>query len=231
MIIAITKHAETVEDEAICAKYNHQAKSVCATRYTENKDEITAFVNAANNHEFDAIFFPSAMLAENLGDLINPRLATKVRMIANGPQTAKVLLNIGLAAEMLPFYYSRDLIPYLGKWIRGKHIAIPRADLTYPKLADEIRAAGGIPHEFHCYELAATNEPLDLTGCDAILFTSPEAFEMSRLPNTKDLILIAIGDVTASAMMYGGCAPSVVGDGSIEGSLIALNSYLWTASF
>lgn len=231
MLIAITQHAGDVEDEAICEKYNHRAKFVSPARYQEHADEIEKFTAAANNSEFDAIFFPSALAAEKLGALINPRLATKVRMIANGPQTAKNLLNIGLAAEMLPFYYSRDLIPYLGKWIRGKKIAIPRADFTYPKLAEDIKEAGGIPFEYHCFELAATNEPLDLERCGAVLFTSPELFEMSRLPKIKDMILIAIGDVTANAMMYGGCQPSVVGDGSIEGSLIALNSYLWTERF
>ena len=152
-------------------------------------------------------------------------------MIANGPQTAKDLHNAGLAAEMLPFYYSRDLVPYLGKWIRGKKIGIPRADYTYPQLAADIEKAGGTPFEFTCFELAPTNEPLDLAGCGAVLFTSPEVFEMSRLPKVKDMIMIAIGDVTAQAMMYGGCPPSVVGDGSVEGSLIALNSYLWTERF
>ncbi len=231
MLIAITQHAGSVEDEAICEKYTHKAKMISPARYKEHPDEIEAFVTAANNHEFDAIFFPSALAAEKIGGLINPRLATKVRMIANGPQTAKVLLNVGLAAEMLPFYYSRDLIPYLGKWIRGKKIGIPRADFTYPKLVDDIKHAGGEPREFHCFELAATNEPLNLEGCGAVLFTSPEVFELSRLPKMPNMILMAIGDVTANAMFHGGCNPSVVGDGSIEGTLIALNSYLWTESF
>jgi len=231
MLIAITQHAGAVEDEAICEKYSHKAKFVAPARYQENADEIEKFVTATNNREFDAVFFPSALAAEKLGASVDPRLATKVRMIANGPQTAKDLHNVGLAAEMLPFYYSRDLIPYLGKWIHGKKIAIPRADYTYPQLAADIERAGGVPFEYHCFELAPTNEPLDLEGCGAVLFTSPEAFEMSRLPKVKDIIMIAIGDVTANAMMYGGCPPSVVGDGSVEGSLIALNSYLWTESF
>jgi len=231
MLIAITQHAGAVEDEAICEKYSHKAKFVAPARYQENADEFEKFVTATNNREFDAVFFPSALAAEKLGALVDPRLATKVRMIANGPQTAKDLHNVGLAAEMLPFYYSRDLIPYLGKWIHGKKIAIPRADYTYPQLAADIERAGGVPFEYHCFELAPTNEPLDLEGCGAVLFTSPEAFEMSRLPKVKDIIMIAIGDVTANAMMYGGCPPSVVGDGSVEGSLIALNSYLWTESF
>jgi len=37
---------------------------------------------------------------------------------------------------------------------------------------------------------------------------------------------MAIGDITASAMREGGDPPAVVGDGSLEGTLRALNAYL-----
>ena len=37
---------------------------------------------------------------------------------------------------------------------------------------------------------------------------------------------MAIGDITAAAMRAGGTVPTVVGDGSLEGSLKALNDYL-----
>lgn len=232
MLIAITRHAGSVEDAAICEKYTHTAKTVSPVKPVRNEAAVVEFLEAANAKEFDCIFFPSAFAAEKLGPFINPRLATTVRMIANGPQTAKILHNIGLAAEMLPFFYSRDLIPYLGKWIRGRKIGIPRADLTYLKLADEIRHAGGIPLEYKCYDIVATNEVLDFTGCGAVLFTSPSAFRMAKLPKATDtLIKMAIGDVTAEAMMYGGWEASVIGDGSIEGTLKALNSYLWTENF
>ena len=229
MLIAITQHAGAVDDNAICEKYNHKARIVCPVKPVKNQQEIDAFVTAVNNCEFDAVFFPSAFSAEKVGPLVNPRLATKVRMIANGPQTARDLHNIGLAAEMLPFFYSRDLIPYLGKWIRGKRIAIPRAGITYPKLAEEIKEAGGIPVEYKCYDIIATNEELNLDGCGAVLFTSPAAFALAKLPKLdREITFIAIGEVTADEMMYHGTIPTVVGDGSIEGTIKALNATLWS---
>jgi uroporphyrinogen-III synthase len=39
-------------------------------------------------------------------------------------------------------------------------------------------------------------------------------------------MVIAIGDITAAAMQAAGTNPSVVGDGSLEGTMMALNNYL-----
>lgn len=230
MLIAITRHTGALEDTALCEKYNHKAKVVSPIKPVKNMEVIDNFIKAANDSMFDAIFFPNAFVAEKLGDRINPRLATKVRMIANGPQTAKTLHNIGLAAEMLPFFYSKNLVLYLDKWINGKKIGIPRAGNTYPKLADDILRAGGIPTEYLCYDIEETDEAVDLTGVDAILFTSPTAFHLAKLPKMNEIIQMAIGDVTANEMMYGGDVPAVVGDGSIEGTLKALDAYLLTES-
>jgi uroporphyrinogen-III synthase len=36
----------------------------------------------------------------------------------------------------------------------------------------------------------------------------------------------AIGEITAERMKAGGVTPVVVGDGSLEGTLVALNAYL-----
>ena len=41
-----------------------------------------------------------------------------------------------------------------------------------------------------------------------------------------ELVVIAIGDITAAAMQRAGTNPVVIGDGSLEGSLRALNDYL-----
>jgi len=41
-----------------------------------------------------------------------------------------------------------------------------------------------------------------------------------------DLFVMAIGEVTADALRKGGTVPSIVGDGSLEGALRALNIYL-----
>jgi uroporphyrinogen-III synthase len=40
------------------------------------------------------------------------------------------------------------------------------------------------------------------------------------------LLVIAIGDITAAAMRAGGVNPVVIGDGSLEGTMVALNDYL-----
>ncbi len=230
MLIAITRHTGALEDAALCEKYNHKAKVVSPIKTVKNMEVIESFIKAANGEEFDAIFFPNAFVAEKLGHCIKQQLASKVRIIANGPQTAKILHNIGLAAEMLPFFYTKDLVLYLDKWIRGKKIGIPRAGNTYPKLAEDIIHAGGIPVEYICYDVEKTDEVMDLTGVDAILFTSPIAFKLAILPKMENIIQMAIGEVTANEMMYGGDAPAIIGDGSIEGTLKALNAYLVTES-
>jgi uroporphyrinogen-III synthase len=91
---------------------------------------------------------------------------------------------------------------------------------------DAISAAGGIPHEFRCYGLVSTGEILSLEGADAILFTSAMSFTRAVWTKHPDLLLIAIGDITAAAMTRAGINPDVVGDGSLEGSLRALNEYI-----
>ncbi len=123
-------------------------------------------------------------------------------------------------------FYSRDFVPYLGEWIRGKHIGIPRADVPNPALIDAIISAGGIAHEFRCYRLEPTGESLDLKDAEAILFTSAMSFAKAIWNRDPDLVVIAIGEITAAAMKKGGACPDVIGDGSLEGSLRALNSYM-----
>ena len=230
MLIAITRHTGALEDAALCERYIHKAKVVSPIKQVKDLEVIGKFLKAANEEEFDAVFFPNAYVAEKLGPCIDPKIASRVRIIGNGPQTARILHNIGLAAEMLPFFYTKDLVMYLDRWIRGKKIGIPRAGNTYPKLTADIQRAGGIPAEYKCYDVEKTDEVMDLTGVGAILFTSPVAFRLAILPKMENIIQMAIGEETAHEMMYGGDAPSVIGDGSIEGTLKALNAYLVTES-
>jgi uroporphyrinogen-III synthase len=187
-----------------------------------HEDEITEFVKEAANNAFDCIFFTSALPAK----IIAPLLKKGPRVIAIGPQTAKELEQAGIGCEMLPGFYSRDFVPYLSDWIVGKHIGIPRADVPNPTLLDAIAAAGGFVHEFRCYGLEPTGETLNLDTADAILFTSAMSFTKAIWTKRSDLLVIAIGDITASAMRTGGTVPAVVGDGSLEGALTALNNYL-----
>ena len=223
MKIAVTRLAGKEKNDAIrCARYGHTCFSVHPLRSEIMTDEIKAFVEAVERNEFDCLFFTSALPAK----LIAPLLNRTPRIIAIGPQTAKELQQSEINCETLTSFYSRDFVPYLKEWIRGKHIGIPRADVPNPSLIDAIISAGGIVQEFRCYRLEPTGEPLDLKRAEAILFTSAMSFAKAVWTRYPELVVIAIGEITADAMKRAGSTPDVIGDGSLEGSLRALNAYV-----
>lgn len=223
MKIAVTRLAgKEKSDAARCAAAGHSCYSVHPLRSAVREDAITAFTDAAGRGEFDCIFFTSALPAQ----LIAPHLDRFPRVIAIGPQTAGELRRHDIDCEVLTSFYSRDFVPYLGDWIRGKRIGIPRADVPNPGLLDAITAAGGIPKEYRCYSLEPTGADLDLAGAGAVLFTSAMSFKKAIWAPRPDLLVMAIGEITAEAMRASGTNPAVVGDGSLEGTLAAMNSFL-----
>jgi uroporphyrinogen-III synthase len=223
MNIAVTRLAGKEEsDAARCARYGHTCYSVHPLRSRIRQEQITAFVDAVDRGVFDCLFFTSALPAK----LIAPLLNRFPRVIAIGPRTAQELERFEIECETLPGFYSRDFVPYLGDWIRGRHIGIPRADVPNPALLDAITTAGGYAHEFRCYQLTATDVPLDLEAADAVLFTSAMSFIKAIWTSRPGLIVIAIGEITAAALQSAGTRPTVIGDGSLEGTLAALNRFL-----
>jgi len=223
MKIAVTRlEGKETTDATRCAGYGHTCYSVHPLRSDLRTEEIASFVHAAERGEFDAIFFTSALPAK----IIGPFLKKYPRMIAIGPQTARELKHFGIQSEILPGYYSRDFVPYLGDWIKGKRIGIPRADVPNPDLIRAISEAGGIPREFRCYHLIPTGEKLDLTEAQVILFTSAMSFTKAVWEPRDNIVVMAIGEITAGVMKKAGVHPDVVGDGSLEGSLRALNAFL-----
>jgi uroporphyrinogen-III synthase len=221
MKIAITRLlGKEGSDAARCERFGHLCYSVHPLRSAIRQDVVDAFVDAVDRNEFDCLFFTSALPAV----IIAPRLSRVPRVIAIGPRTAAVLQQHGIACETLKSFYSRNFVPHLGSWIAGKRIGIPRADVPNPPLLEAIRSAGGVASEFRCYELAPTHEPFDLAGADALLFTSAMSFEKAVFTPRQGLLIMAIGEVTAETMRAGGVAPEVVGDGSLEGALSALNA-------
>ena len=136
------------------------------------QQEITAFVDAVHSGAFDCLFFTSALP----GKIIAPLLKRYPRVIAIGPQTAGELPGVSYRLRNASRFLLAGFVPDLGEWIRGKHIGIPRADVPNPALIESISAAGGIAHEFRCYGLEPTGDPLDLQPADAILFTSAMSY-------------------------------------------------------
>ncbi|HZD43786.1 MAG TPA: uroporphyrinogen-III synthase [Methanomicrobiales archaeon] len=223
MRIAITRiPGKGAGDPALCTRFGHECYTVSPLGAEVYSEKIREFADAVNRGEFDCIFFTSALPAQ----LIGPIITRQVRVVAIGPQTAKTLEKAGIATEMLPTYYSRDFAPYLGTWLKGRRIGIPRADVENAELIESIRAAGGSVEEVRCYALTPTGVPLDLNGAEAVLFTSAMSFEKALWEKREGLLLLAIGDRTAEAMLEKGVLPDVVGDGSLAGTLEALNRYL-----
>ncbi|WP_048152517.1 uroporphyrinogen-III synthase [Methanolacinia paynteri] len=223
MRIAVTRLREKAgKDAETCKRYGHECYIVSPLNARVYEKAVMEFVSAANRDEFDCIFFTSALPAQVIG----PLLQVRPRMVAIGPQTAKTLTEMGFDCETLPDFYSRDFAPYLGDWIRGKKIGIPRADVPNPQLIDSIEDKGGIAAETRIYGLEPTGEKLDLDGADAVLFTSAGSFRNAVWDKDQKILRIAIGDVTGKAMDLSGCPPDVTGDGSLAGTLEALNKYL-----
>jgi uroporphyrinogen-III synthase len=221
--IAITRLAgKDTDDSSRCAIFGHTCYTVSPLRAEIRHDRIASFVAAVEAGLFDCLFFSSALPAQ----IIAPRLSRWPRVIAIGPQTAKTLLHFGIDCEVLPHYYSSALVPYLGDWIRGKRIGIPRADVPNPGLIEGIRGAGGIPEEVRVYELLPTSDDLDLSSAEVVLFTSAMSFERAIWQTRPGLLIIAIGESTAAAMKRLGTVPHVTGDGSLEGALRALDAFL-----
>jgi uroporphyrinogen-III synthase len=223
MRIAVTRLIGKEKDDAArCERYGHECYSVSPLRAEVREDLVASFVNAVEANEFDCLFFTSAFPAK----IIAPRLSRWPRVIAIGPRTAMTLGHFGIAAETLPSFYSRDFVPYLGLWIRGKRIGIPRADVPNPLLIEGIRNAGGIPVEVGVYALIPTGNTLDLSRAGAILFTSAMSFSTAVYQTDAPIMKIAIGESTGAVMRSNGVEPDVTGDGSLEGTLQALNTYL-----
>lgn len=223
MRIAVTRvPGKEQGDRELCARYGHTCFTVSPLAAILHEEKVKEFIAAVEKGLFDAIFFTSAITAR----AIAPSLKTYPRVIAIGPQTAAALRTAGVQTEILPSFYSRDLLPYLGDWIRGRRIGIPRADVQDDGLVEGIRIAGGEAIEIHCYSLFPTGQTLLLEGADALLFTSALSFRMAVWQNHEGLLMIAIGEKTALEMRQGGISPSVVGNGSLAGTLEALNRFI-----
>jgi uroporphyrinogen-III synthase len=222
MILAITRLPEKGEEDAsVCRAYGHDCYTVSPLRAEILWNRVQEFANAVNQGRYDCLFFSSALPAKILGPLVR----RWPRTIAIGPRTAKTLSFWYTGVEILPSYYSRDFTPYLGEWLSGKYVGLPRADVPNPDLLSAIRAGGGIPEEVRCYRLIPTHELMDTTRAQALLFTSAGSFRAARWLDRPELLLLAIGKVTAEVMEKEGHPPSVIGDGSLEGTLQALNRY------
>ena len=223
MKIAVTRLAgKEKDDERLFASYGHSVKIVSPLTAEIKSNIMQQFVIDANSGMFDAVFFTSAYSADHIAPLLDATVLKTCRIIGIGPKTTETLRSYGLRAEMLTSYYSQDFVAYLGPWIEGKNIGIPRADVPNKELINAVNDAGALAYEYRIYSLRASGTALSLDGCDAVLFTSAKSFSEAVLPDLSGIIPMAIGEVTAGAMKKAGIVPAVTGDGSLTGVLEAI---------
>jgi uroporphyrinogen-III synthase len=223
MKIAITRLRDKADrDPALCREFGHECYPVSPLASEIHPGTVEEFVARVNRGEFDCLFFTSALPAR----IIAPLLERWPRVIAIGPQTQETLERLGIGCEMLPSHYSREFAPYLGAWLRGRTVGIPRADVPNEALLEAIVREGGTPCEFRIYGLTPTGEELALADADAIVFTSAGSFTHAVWTPRPGLLLAAIGTVTAETMERAGIRPDAVGDGSLAGTLRAINRVL-----
>lgn len=224
MKIAVTRlPGKEKDDEALFASFGHTVKIVSPLRAELNASMVQRFVIAANTGEFDAVFFTSAYTAEHIAPLLDKTVSRKYRVIGIGPKTTDILRSYGILAELLTSYYSHDFVQYMGDWIYGKRIGIPRAAVPNPELISAIEDAGALTYEYHVYSLQPSGNVLEIDDCDAVLFTSAKSFRDAVVPDLEGKLIMAIGDVTADAMRKQGCVPAIIGDGSLKGTLEILS--------
>ena len=119
MKIAITRlKGKDEKDKEYCARYGHDCFIVSPLTAKVHDDRVASFVKAVEREDFDCIFFTSALPAQ----IIAPLITRRPRVIAIGPQTARILKSHGIDCETLPTYYSRDFVPYLGIGLKVKEL-------------------------------------------------------------------------------------------------------------
>jgi uroporphyrinogen-III synthase len=193
--------------------------------------------------------------AESLGKSDETVAGLKSTMtIAVGPRTAQELKAHQIQVNLVPpKYTSEGIIQSLQQVdISGKAIRIPRTSGATPTLKEKLREMGALVQEVYVYDSVLPIDPTlkekffqDLTAekIDAIIFgsalcvknlfhmlndhVSPE--KLRDLMNSK-LTIVAIGPVTAKALVEMGVKVDVMPDKHLfEEAVIALTRY-WNAS-
>ncbi len=228
MKIAITRlENKAAGDRALCASYGHDCYTVSPLRAELRPERVDAFVEAVHRGgEFDCLFFSSALPAAVVGPKLE-RWPPGDRHRAEDRRSPPGVRDRGGGPP--PTFYSRDFVPpYLGEWLRGRTVGIPRADVPNPGLlGGAIAAAGG--------ELSGRSGSTPSSPRVPNSHLTPPTPSSSRAPcptgearwqPRDDLLLVAIGEITADAMRAGGHPPGGRRGGRVaRGNLEALNRY------
>lgn len=178
--------------------------------------------------EFDWIIFTSRNTVEAV--CRRGRLAPGPRVAAIGPATAGALRARGIEPDLVPAEHVAEALVSALRDVRGKRFLLPRADIARRELPDTLRAEGAEVEEVVVYRTRpATGPRPDLSGTDAVTFTSPSTVKnfLAGGPVPAGARIVCIGPVTAqTARSLGLDVTEVAGDYTEDGLIAALVSAL-----
>jgi len=163
------------------------------------------------------------------------------RVAAIGPETARALQAIGLAADLVPDeYVAEALVACLADSapLRGQRVLLPRADIARDALSAGLINEGALVDTVVAYRTVAAPASADVTRqiesgfVDAVTFTSSSTVRafLQMLGGATDVLrgitLACIGPITAQTLRDAGLEPSVVAQTyTVSGLVEALRDY------
>ena len=177
-------------------------------------------------HGVEAFFTALGAAGKNARDLGGRKVA------AIGPVTARALRERGVEPALVPAEYVAEAVLEAMGEVRGLRCLLPQADLARETLAAGLRERGAVVTEVTAYRtVGADGPPPDLTGADAVTFTSSSTVRhfVASGAAPAGAKVVCIGPVTAATARELGLAVAAVAaehteDGLIEALEGALNA-------
>lgn len=179
-----------------------------------------------SQHGVEALFARLAPAGKDARDVARRKVA------AIGPVTAEALRRRGVEPALVPAeYVAEAILASLGE-VRGLRFLLPRADIAREALAAGLKERGAVVTEVAAYRtVGADGPPPDLTGADAVTFTSSSTVRhfLASGATVGGAKVVCIGPVTAATARELGLVVDAVANEYTEDGLIqALEGVLGT---
>ncbi|WP_291637512.1 uroporphyrinogen-III C-methyltransferase [Clostridium sp.] len=154
----------------------------------------------------------------------------KARIAAIGPATADALKDRGIMPQIVAEHFvAESLFEEMKTYVKeGDKVLIPRSKDARPYLVDELRSLGCNVDEVFTYETLCgkLRDENEIKDVELIVFTSPSTVRnmitMVGLETVKSKAALAIGPITAKALLEQGIEAIICDEYSVEGIISEL---------
>lgn len=154
----------------------------------------------------------------------------KARIAAIGPATADALKDRGIMPQIVAEHFvAESLFEEMKTYVKeGDKVLIPRSKDARPYLVDELRSLGCNVDEVFTYETLCgkLRDENEIKDVELIVFTSPSTVRnmitMVGLETVKSKAALAIGPITAKALLEQGIETIICDEYSVDGIISEL---------